>query len=74
MTFDYDLSNMSVSEANLWIYLHTDSIRADILTGGAGRPGIHSLKTAQDASAYCQAAKDATGIASGRGYPGMRDN
>ena len=74
MTFDYDLSNMSVNEANLWIYLHADSIRADILAGGAGCPGIHSIKAAQDVSGYCQAAKDATGIVWARSYPLMRDN
>jgi len=74
MTFDYDLSNMSVSEANLWIYLHTDSISADILAGGAGRPGIHSIKAAQDVSGYRQAAKDVIGIAAVRRYPLMRDN
>ncbi|MGO9275086.1 MAG: hypothetical protein ACLQOO_33440 [Terriglobia bacterium] len=74
MAFDYDLSNMSVSEANLWIYLHTDSICADILAGRAGRPGVHSIEAAQDVSDYCQAAKDPTGIAGARGYPGMRDN
>jgi hypothetical protein len=74
MIFDYDLSNMSVSEANLWIYLHTDSISADILAGGAGLPGIHSIKAAQVVSGYCEAANDATGIAGVRRYPLMRDN
>ncbi|HMD99450.1 MAG TPA: hypothetical protein VKM93_19245 [Terriglobia bacterium] len=74
MTFDYDLSNMSVSEANLWIYLHTDSISADILARGAGLPGIHSIKAARDVSGYCQAAKEASGIVGARSYPLMRDN
>ncbi len=48
MTFDHDLSNMSVDEAKLWIYLHMDSIRDNILADQAGRLGIHSLQAAQD--------------------------
>ena len=35
MTFDYDLSDFSVDQANLWIYLHADSVRTDILAGRA---------------------------------------
>jgi len=74
MTFDYDLSNMSVNQANLWIYLHADSIRSDILAGGAGRPGIQAIEAAQVVTGYCGAVKDAPGIAGARGYPLMRDN
>lgn len=74
MTFDHDLSNMAVDEARLWIYLHLDSIRTNILADQAGRLGFHSLQAAQDWSCYCEAAKDATGTAGVRGYPGMWDN
>ncbi len=74
MTFDHDLSNMSVDEAKLWIYLHMDSIRDNILADQAGRLGIHSLQAAQDFSCYCEAAKAATGIADAPGYPGVWDH
>jgi len=74
MTFDYDLSEFSVDQANLWIYLHADSIRTDILAGRGSRTGVHSIEAARVVSHYCAAVKGATGIAGARSYPLMRDN
>ena len=74
MTFEDDLSNMSVSEAKLWLYLHMDSMRAEIQADDDGRPGLHSLHEAQGSCSNCEGVQLATGIAGARGYPGMRDN
>lgn len=30
MTPDYDLSDLAISQANLWLHLHTETIRAEI--------------------------------------------
>jgi hypothetical protein len=31
MTPDYDLSDLAISQVNLWLHLHTETIRAEIL-------------------------------------------
>jgi hypothetical protein len=35
MTPDYDLSDLAKSQAELWLYLHTDAIRAQIFFDNA---------------------------------------
>ncbi len=72
MTFDHDLSNMSMDEAKLWIYLHIDSFRADILADYNSSRGIRSHHEVQDS--FGDAIKNAATITGARPYPRMRDN
>jgi len=37
MTPDYDLSNLETSQADLWLFLRVDTIRAEILVDQAKR-------------------------------------
>jgi hypothetical protein len=37
---DYDLSGLAISQADLWLFLQADAIRAEILLGQARRQGF----------------------------------
>ena len=41
---DYDLSGLATSQADLWLFLQADAIRAEILARPGEAPGIHLVR------------------------------
>ncbi len=72
MNFDHDLSSMSMDEAKLWIYLHVDLFRADIMANHAGRPCNRSNLEEEDS--FGESVTHAPASGGARPSPGMRDN